>query len=211
MQGSLSKELVSDTGMSTQSKADPWSEPPPDYHCKNPHSTTAISPLQKVHTYQIPLVDRSLNQSLSYPPPPPPSPGCPLQPTPPDSPASREVEGCFVLPSPCPPGVATVSRPEDQEECVSTENPPGTEALEGVPAPCGTTNSSPADQPTEPAASASDPVPPGEAPPPPAATHPTEPEVASQPLPQYPPQIPVTQFQQLAPAQPIVVTQQVYT
>ena len=68
----------------------------PDYHRRNLEN---LSPLQTT-AYQIPLVDRSLNQSMSYPPPPPPSPGHAIKVSPL---ASGEVESKFVLDSPSPP------------------------------------------------------------------------------------------------------------
>ncbi len=212
--GALLKELVSDREeRSTPTnilKKDSWSEA--DCLGKGPEFAGASSPLQKVQAYQIPLVDRSLNQSLSYPPPPPPSPGFALKVTPSGSPASGQVEDCFVFPSPnscplaVPPAAENTPGPDGTKEIVSSENPLDTPTNGPKLLPTKSASTDPPaksepDQPTETTTS----VPATEdAPPPPAAA---VPEVASQTLPQYP------QLQQpvaaAASAQPIIVTQQV--
>ena len=203
-QGALMEELVSDregksTPVDTLNKAGS-----PECHGKTLRTS---SPQQTVKGYQIPLMDRSLNQSLSYPPPPPPSPGLALKATRLGSPDSGELETCFVYDSPCL--LAAEKFSSSPEGCVSGENPSQAKELLPIKSVSSTKPAVPDQPTTEPASLDQAPVSKDDASSP-VAVLPMQPEVASQ----YPPQLPVTQLQQplvapVAPAQPIVITQQV--
>ena len=212
----LSKELVSNKGEKSTIAVDPALT-----HCPPAYREREGSSPVHVKTYQIPLDDRnrSLNQSLNYPPPPPPSPGFTLKTTLPGSPESGEVESCFVFPT-VPPKAKSMEQQEDRGTCASSEKPQATKLQEPLPAKCFSANSSKeAANTTQPASAPAKEDPPPPPPPPPAAAATTAmPAMMMQaptPVPamQYVQPVPMAQYQppppQPAAPAPIIVTQQV--